>query len=49
MPKNADEEDILQEYISAAEKPSIVGNQSAEKEKQPTEKAADNNLPKDWI
>jgi len=47
--KNADEEDLLQEQISATEKPSTVGNQSAEKEKQPTEKAADNNLPKDWI
>jgi len=47
--KNADEDDLLQEQISAAEKPSAVGNQSAEKEKQSTEKAVDNNLPKDWI
>jgi len=30
--KNADEEDLLQEQISATEKPSVVGNQSAEKE-----------------
>jgi len=47
--KNADEEDLLQEQISAVEKPFTAGNQSAEKEKQLTEKAADNNLPKDWI
>jgi len=49
VPKNVDEEDLLQEQISAAIKPSAVGNQSTEKEKQSTEKAADNNLPKDWI
>jgi len=55
VPKNADEGYLLQEHISAiekpsaAEKPSVAGNQSAEKEKQPTEKDADNNLPKDWI
>ena len=49
VPKNADEEDLLQKQISGAEKPSVVGNQSAEKEKQSIEKVADNNLPKDWI
>jgi len=49
VPKNADEEDLLQKHISVAEKPSAVGNQSVEKEKHSTEKAADNNLPKDWI
>ena len=47
--KNADEEDLLHEHISAAEKPTTAGNQSAEKAKQSTEKSADNNLPKDWI
>ena len=47
--KNADEEDLLQEHIYAAEKSTAVGNQTAEKEKQSTEKAKDNNLPKDWI
>jgi len=41
--KNADEEDLLPEQISTAR------NQSAKNEKQLTEKAADNNLPKDWI
>ena len=49
VPKNADEEDLLQKQISTAEKPSVAGNQSTEKQKQPTEKAVDNNLPKDWI
>ena len=55
VPKNADEGYLLQEHISAiekpsaAEKPSVAGNQSAEKEKQSTEKATNNNLPKDWI
>ena len=29
--KNADEEDLLQEQISATENPSVVGNKSAEK------------------
>jgi len=33
VPKNADEEDILQEHISTTKKPFVVGNQSAEKEK----------------
>jgi len=33
VPKNADEEDLLQEQISATEKSIAVGNQSAEKEK----------------
>jgi len=28
---------------------STTGNQSAKKEIQSTEKAADNNLPKEWI
>jgi len=45
--KNADEEDILQEQISATEKSTAAGNQLAEKEKQSTKKAADNKLPKD--
>ena len=49
VPKNVDEEDLLQEQISTVEKPCTAGNQSLEKEKQPTEKDADNNLPKDWI
>ena len=31
--KNADEEDLLQEHISAVEKPSAAGNQLAKKEK----------------
>jgi len=44
VPKNADEEDLLQEHISAAEKPSTVENQSIEKEKQPTEKVARQQL-----
>jgi len=47
--KNADEEDLLQEQISAIEKSTAAGNQLAKKEKQSTEKAADNKLPKDWI
>jgi len=33
VPKNADEEDLLQKHIYAAEKPYAVGNQSTEKEK----------------
>ena len=49
VPKNADEKDLLQEQISAVEKPSTTGNQSAKKEKQPIEKAANINLHKDWI
>ena len=49
VPNNADEEDLLQEHISTATKPSAARNQSVEKEKQPTENVADNNLPKDWI
>ena len=47
--KNADEEDLLQKQIFAAEKSNAAGNKSTEKEKQSTEKAADSNLPKDWI
>jgi len=49
VPMNADEEDLLQKQISVAEKPTVTGNQSTEKTKQSNEKAADNNLPKDWI
>jgi len=45
--KNADEEDLLQEQIFAAEKSTAAGNKLAEKEKQSTEKAVDNKLPKD--
>jgi len=41
--KNADEDDMLQE------KQSVTENRSTKKEKQPTEIAADNNLPKDQI
>jgi len=33
VPKNVDEEDLLQEQIFTAEKPFTVGNQSVEKEK----------------
>jgi len=43
VPKISDEEEIT------LEKKSAVGNQSAEKEIQSTEKATDNNLPKEWI
>jgi len=45
VPKNADEEDLLQEQISTVEKSIVAGNQSVEKEKHSTEKAADNKLP----
>jgi len=48
-PKIADEEEIAQEKKSAAELETVARNQSAEKEIQSTEKAADNNLPKEWI
>ena len=48
-PKIVDEEDILQENKTDAEKESAAGNQQVEKEIQPVEKAADNNLPKEWI
>ena len=47
MSKNADEEDLLQKQISTAKKSTVAGNQSAEKAKQSTKKAVDNNLPKD--
>jgi len=47
--KNVDEEDLQQKQISTAEKLIATGNQSAKKAKQSTEKAVDNNLPKDWI
>ena len=49
MSKNADEEDLLQKQISTAKKSTVAGNQSAEKAKQSTKKAVDNNLPKDQI
>jgi len=40
---------MLQENQTAAEKESAVGNQPIEKEIQSAEKAADSNLPKEWI
>jgi len=49
VPKIADEEETILEKKSAAELESAVGNQSAEKEIQLIEKAADNNLPNEWI
>jgi len=45
----ADEEETTLKKKSATELESIAGNQSAEKEIQSTEKAANNNLPKEWI
>ena len=48
-PKIADEEETTLEKKSAAKLESTTGNQSAKKEIQSTEKAADNNLPKEWI
>jgi len=47
--KNADEDGMLQEKNFATKKQSTIENQSTEKEKQSTEIALDNNLPKDWI
>jgi len=49
VPKIADEEETTLKKKSAAELESVAGNQSAEKEIQSTEKAADSNLPKEWI
>ena len=49
VPKIVDEEETTQEKKSAVELETTVGNQLAEKEIQSTEKAADNNLPKEWI
>jgi len=48
-PKIANEEDILQEKQTAAKLESAIGNQPTKKEIQSTEKATDNNLPKEWI
>jgi len=47
--KNADEDDLLQEKNYVAKKQFAIEKQSIEKEKQSTEKATNNNLPKDWI
>ena len=49
MPKIADEEETTLEKKFATELESTVGNQSVEKEIQSTEKAANSNLPKEWI
>jgi len=49
VPKIVDEEETTQEKKSATKLESAVGNQSAEKEFQSTEKATNNNLPKEWI
>jgi len=49
VPKIADEEDTMQEKQSAAELESVAKNESTEKKIQSAEKAADNNLPKEWI
>ena len=49
VPKIADEEEIALKKKSVAELESAEGNQLAEKEIQSTEKAADSNLPKEWI
>jgi len=49
VPKIADEEETTHEKKSATKLESAAGNQLAEKEIQSTEKAADNNLPKEWI
>ena len=49
VPKIEDEEETTLEKKSAAELESVLGNQSAEKEIQSTEKVVDNNLPKEWI
>ena len=49
VPKIVDEEETTQEKKSAVELETTVGNQLAEKEIQSTEKAADSNLPKEWI
>ena len=49
VPKIVDEEETTVKKKSAAKLESTARNQSAEKEIQSTEKAADNNLPKEWI
>jgi len=49
VPKIADEEETTLKKKSVAELESATRNQSAEKEIQSTEKAVDNNLPKEWI
>jgi len=49
VPKIVDEEETALEKKSATELESVAGNQSAEKEIQSTVKAADSNLPKEWI
>ena len=48
-PKFADEEDILQEKQTGVKLESATGNQPTEKEIQSTDKAVENNLPKEWI
>jgi len=49
VPKIVNEEETALEKKSTTKLESTAGNQSAEKEIQSTEKAADNNLPKEWI
>ena len=49
VPNIVDEEETTQEKQSTAELESAAGNQSVEKEIQSTEKAADNNLPKEGV
>ena len=49
VPKIVNEEEITLKKKSTAELESVAGNQSAEKKIQSTEKAVDNNLPKEWI
>ena len=47
--KIAYEEDMLQENQTIVEKEYAAGNLPVEKEIHSVEKAADNNLPKEWI
>jgi len=47
VPKIADEEETALKKKFTAKLESVAGNQSAEKEIQSTEKAADSNLPKE--
>jgi len=49
VPKIAYEEETAQEKQTATKLESAAGNQLAKNEIQSTEKAADNNLPKEWI
>jgi len=49
MPNIVDEEETTQEKQSTAKLESAAGNQLVEKEIQSTEKAADNNLPKEGV